>query len=121
MDDKTIRAASGRSTDDINLDTLDDLNQEDLQIRGETLHHQAEVARQAGYTQLADNLQRAAELTHVPNDILLNMYESLRPRRSTYDELMQVADLLATTYAAPITAGFVREAAESYQKRGLLR
>jgi len=105
---------------DIRLDNLDNLSPEDLQIQAKTLQKQAQVAREAGYTQLAANFERAAELTRVPNDVLLKMYEALRPRRSTYDQLMQIAALLRDTYNAPITAAFVQEAADAYQARNLL-
>lgn len=116
-----LQAASGRSIHEIELENLDTLTPEDLRIRAETLKAQAETARQHGFGQLAANLERAAELTRVPNDILLKIYESLRPRRSTYDELIKIAALLDTTYAAPITAAFVREAADVYRTRHLLR
>ena len=51
--------------------------------RAETLGRQAEVARAAGRTQLADGLERAAELTDVADDELLAIYTALRPGRST--------------------------------------
>lgn len=105
---------------DIRLDNLENLSPDDLRIQAETLQEQARIAREAGFTQLAANLERAAELTRVPNDILLKMYEALRPRRSTYDQLMQIAALLEKTYDAPITAAFVKEAAEAYKTRNLL-
>jgi propanediol dehydratase small subunit len=45
----------------------------------------------------------------------------MRPGRSTYEELTSMANRLETEFAAPITAGFVREAAETYRSRNLLR
>ncbi len=55
------------------------------QIRAtpETLRLQAEVARAAGRRQLAENLERAAELAAVPDGAILEVYTALRPRRST--------------------------------------
>ncbi|MEX1018729.1 MAG: diol dehydratase small subunit, partial [Litorilinea sp.] len=82
---------------------------------------QAAIARQSGFGELADNLTRAAELTAVPNEELLRMYEQLRPHRATYTELMELAHTLETNYHAPVTAEFVREAAQVYQTRNLLR
>ena len=76
---------------------------------------------QAGYSALAQNLLRAAELTAVPNQELLRMYEIMRPGRSTYAELSQMAERLENEYHAPITAAFVREAAEVYRSRNLAR
>jgi propanediol dehydratase small subunit len=90
-------------------------------ISNPTLRHQAEAAREAGFTQLADNLRRAAELTAVPNEDLLRMYELLRPGRSTEAELLAMADRLEREFAAPETAAFVREAAGVYAQRALFR
>jgi propanediol dehydratase small subunit len=118
-----LRAASGRSVTEINLDALaaGELTADDLRISAETLRRQAEVARAAGFAQLAANLRRAAELTAVPNAELLAAYEVLRPGRSTYEELLALADRLEKAYAAVETAAFVREAAEAYRERGWVR
>ena len=94
---------------------------DDLQISAETLRIQAALARQAGYPQLAANLLRAAELTAVPNDEVLQMYETLRPRRASYAELLELADRLEQVHNARENAALVREAAEVYQARNLLR
>jgi propanediol dehydratase small subunit len=93
----------------------------DFHISAETLRAQADASRDAGFTQLAENLRRAAELTAVPNDELLKMYELLRPGRSTEAELLAVADRLERDYNTPETAAFVREAAAEYQRRSLFR
>jgi len=118
-----LQAESGRLISDITLEAAasDALSGDDLKIRAETLQAQAQVARQAGYTQLAANLTRAAELTAVPNEDLLQMYEQLRPRRAAFEELIALAQKLEETYRAPTTAAFIREAALVYQTRGLLR
>ena len=84
-----------------------------------TLRLQAEVAAAAGRTQLAENLERAAELAAVPDDVLLQIYTALRPRRATADELAEWAARL-DGLDAPKTAAFVREAAAVYAARGLL-
>ena len=94
---------------------------DDLQISAETLRTQAALAREAGYPQLAANLLRAAELTAVPNDEVLQMYETLRPRRASYAELLALADRLEQVHHARENAVLVREAAEVYQARNLLR
>lgn len=118
-----IRAASGRPLADITLEAAQQelLSPADLQITAETLQAQAEIARRAGYPQLADNLTRAAELTAVPNEELLRMYELLRPRRATWQELMGLAEKLERDYQAPANAQLVREAAAVYQARNLLK
>lgn len=118
-----LRAANGRPLVEITLEAAQkgELSAGDLRISAETLHAQAEIARQAGYTQLAANLTRAAELTTVPNEELLKMYELLRPRRCTFEELLELAGTLEKTYHAPENARLVRQAAAVYQARGLLR
>ena len=50
----------------------------------------------------------------------LDAYEALRPRRSTFAELEELAQRLADR-DAPTCAALVREAATAYQRRGLLR
>ncbi|MCB0009526.1 MAG: diol dehydratase small subunit [Anaerolineales bacterium] len=118
-----IRAASGRPLAEITVDAAmaEELAALDLRISRETLRRQAEAAEAAGYPQLAHNLRRAAELIDVPNDELLRMYNALRPHRSTYDILQALAQVLEHKYQAPINAAFVREAADVYRERGLLR
>ncbi len=119
----SLEAASGRKLSTITLEAAanGELDAADLQISAATLRTQAEVAAAAGYDELAQNLLRAAELTAVPNADLLKMYEVMRPGRSTYQELSAMADRLEHEFAATITAGFVREAAEVYRARNLLR
>lgn len=119
----SLQAASRRAFGDVSMEAVmaGAVTAEDLRIRAETLQAQAEIARQAGYERLAANLLRAAELTRVPNAELLKMYEALRPNRSTYQQLLQLAARLEAQFQAHNTAGFVREAAEVYQKRGLLK
>ncbi len=119
----SLQAASGRKLNDIDLEAAaaGELNPADLQVGAETLRAQAAIAAEAGFPELAANLTRAAELTAVPNEELLRMYERLRPGRSTYEELLEMAHTLEETYQAPVTAAFVREAAEVYRTRNLLR
>ncbi|HUF01752.1 MAG TPA: diol dehydratase small subunit [Gaiellaceae bacterium] len=84
-----------------------------------TLRMQAEVARAAGREALAENLERAAELAGVPDELLLAAYTALRPRRATAAELEDWAVRLENLGASR-TAEFVREAASAYAERGLL-
>ena len=120
---KSLQAASGRSIADINLEAAEAglLGDEDLKIRADTLRAQAQIAQEAGYRQLAANLSRAAELTAVPNEEMLQIYNLLRPGRASFDNLMGLAGRLEQLYHAPLNAAFVREAAEAYKARGLLR
>ena len=118
-----LRAASGRPLAELTAQALDagELSIADTQISGEALRAQAAVARRAGYTQLAANLDRAAELTAVPNAEVLRMYDMLRPGRATHEQLVALADELQEQYRAEACAAFVREAAEVYLRRGLVR
>jgi propanediol dehydratase small subunit len=118
-----LRAASGRPLAAITEAALDagELAIGDTQVSATTLRAQAEVARRAGYAQLAENLERAAELVAVPNTELLRMYDQLRPGRATHAQLLALAEQLAGQYGAPACAAFVREAAEVYVQRGLLK
>ncbi len=118
-----LRAFSGRPLADLTPEAVaaGDLSAADLRIHADALRAQAEVARQAGYDQLAANLLRAAELTVVPNQEVLQIYDLLRPNRASYEQLAQLADHLEQRYQAVENARFVREAAEAYRTRGLLR
>lgn len=115
-------AKSGRPVDDITLDALraGALSPEDVRIHPDTLEQQARTAEQHANPQLAANFRRAAELTALPDQQVMAIYEALRPRRSTHAELMAIADELETA-GAPTNAALVREAADAYAARGLLR
>lgn len=96
------------------------LSADTMRATPETLRRQAAIARRVGRAQLADNLARAAELTAVPDEVILELYSALRPRRSTGHELERLAAMLEREYDAHTVAAFVREAAEAYAVRGLL-
>ena len=117
-----VRTPAGLSLDELTLDALraGRLSDVDMRATADTLRLQAEVARAAGRSQLADNLARAAELTALPDDVILEIYTAMRPHRATQAELEQWAQRLERDYAAPLTATFVREAATAYAARGLL-
>ncbi|MGQ9626160.1 MAG: diol dehydratase small subunit [Anaerolineae bacterium] len=123
MANETVRTASGRILDELNMKAIltGELSAEDFRISGETLRSQADAAEAAGYRELAANLRRAAELTGLSNQEVLDIYNALRPGRSTYKELITLADRLEKDLDAPLTAAFVREAAEVYQERGILK
>ena len=96
------------------------LGADEIRATPETLRLQAEVARAAGRTQLAESLERAAELAAVPDDLLLEIYTALRPRRATAAELEAVGVAARRATTPSKTAAFVREAAAAYAERGLL-
>ena len=115
-----VTTPSGLRLDDVTLAgaRAGSLAPDDTRATAATLALQAEVARAAGRVQLADGIERAAELTRVPDDELLAIYTALRPGRSSADELEAWAARLAELGAAH-NAAFVREAAEAYRARGL--
>ena len=118
----TISSHSGRSIDDVTVEAAlsGDLSLDDIRISRETLLAQADTAQRSGSAQLAMNLRRAAEMTALSAEDMLAAYEALRPGRSTFEELEQLAQRLADQEATTC-AEFVREAAAVYRRRGLLR
>jgi propanediol dehydratase small subunit len=116
-----VETPSGLALEEVTLETAraGTLVAADVRATPATLRRQAEVARAKGRRQLADNLDRAAELAGVPDDRLLEIYTALRPGRSTAAELDEWA-LRLDGWEAPRTAAFVREAAAAYVDRGLV-
>jgi len=118
-----IRTSSGKSLDDITLDQAvkGSVSADDFRITADTLLLQAEVAEAAGREQFAVNLRRAAELTKVPDERILEIYTALRPYRSSKQELLEIAEELDKKYDAPVCAALVREASEVYEQRKRLK
>jgi propanediol dehydratase small subunit len=117
-----MKAFSGRALSEVTLDAVraGEIGTDDLRIHPETLEHQASVAARHANPQLAANFRRAAELTALDDADVMRIYEALRPRRSTFEELEELAAWLSSR-GAVINAALVREAAEVYQRRGLCR
>ncbi len=92
----------------------------DLRMDPATLAHQAAVAEEHGNPQLADNFLRAAELAVLDGEEVMSLYEALRPHRSTAEELERLRASLEDRGAARC-AELVRQAADAYARRGLLR
>ena len=116
-----VSTPGGIPLEGVTLDALrtGELAADEMRATPETLRMQADVALAAGRTQLAESFERAAELAAVPDELLLEIYTALRPRRATAPELEEWASRL-DAYEAPKTAAFVREAAAVYATRGLL-
>jgi len=117
-----VRTPGGLGLEELTLDALRSgrLDSSEMRATAETLELQAQVARAAGRAQLGANLERAAELTAVPDEVILEVYTALRPHRSTAEELERWADRLERDFQATMTAAFVREARAVYAKRNLL-
>ncbi|WP_193046785.1 diol dehydratase small subunit [Mycolicibacterium baixiangningiae] len=92
----------------------------DLRMDPTTLAYQAVVAEEHGNPQLAENFLRAAELAVIDDEAVMGLYEALRPHRSTAAELAALQVSLETRGASRC-AELVRQAADVYARRGLLR
>lgn len=116
-----VATPGGTALAEVTLDALRAGAVDGAEIRATsaTLRLQAEVARAAGRPQLAESLERAAELAAVPDELLLDVYTALRPGRATAGELEEWAARL-DGHGARKTAAFVREAAAAYVDRGLV-
>ncbi len=121
-DKGTLHAQSGRPVEALTMEALlaGQLSEDDFRVSANTLRHQAQAAEEAGYSELARNLHRAAELTQISNQDVLDIYASLRPGRASYAALTDLAQRLRDELNAPLTAKLVLEAAEAYAARGLL-
>ena len=117
-----VIARSGRAASEVTVEALaaGQLTTEDIMISAEALLAQAAQAREHGYEPMAHNFERAAEMTALPDDEILSIYEALRPFRSTAAELDSIAERLDSGGAARCAA-LVREASEAYAARGCLR
>lgn len=118
-----VKTATGKSLADITLDAVVSgaVKAEEIRITPQTLEYQAQIGDSIGRPQFARNLRRAAEMTAVPDKRILEIYNLLRPNRSTKAELLAIADELENKFGAKVCAGFVREAADVYERRGVLR
>ena len=122
LEKDTIRSKTGKKLTDITLDEVmkGHVSSDDIKISKETLKAQGQVAKECGNDPMEKNFERAAELVDVPDDVILKMYDKLRPNRSTKLELVQMAQELIEKYNAKNCARLVMEAAEVYEKRGIL-
>lgn len=118
-----VKTATGKSLDDITLEAVVSgaIKAEEIRITPQTLEYQAQIAESISRPQSARNMRRAGELTRVPDERMLQIYNLLRPNRSSKAELLAIADELDQKYSAKVCAAFVREAATVYEARGVLR
>jgi propanediol dehydratase small subunit len=118
-----VKTPTNKNLEEITLENVlaGEVKDEDLRITEKTLDFQANIAEQKGRDQFGKNLKRAGELTKIPDDRILEIYNSLRPNRSTKEELLAIADELENKYNAEINAKLIIEAAEIYEKRNKLK
>lgn len=118
-----IVVGDNKKFEDITLENIlnGSITSQDLRIKPEILLKQGEIAKNAGREAIQYNFSRAAELTKVPDARVLEIYNALRPYRSSKQELLDIATELDQLYGATICANFVREAAEHYERRKKLK
>jgi propanediol dehydratase small subunit len=118
-----VKTFTGKCLADINLAAImnDEITDQDIRISSATLYLQAQIAEQTGRTCLAQNFRRAAELCHLPDEKVLEIYNALRPFRCTQEELESLAKDMEEHYHAVLNAQLVREASCAYQERGMLK
>lgn len=118
-----INTPTGRKLNEITLESVmaGEIKPEDIRISKETLEMQAQIAEEMNRYAIARNFRRAGELISIPDERVLEMYNALRPYRSTKEELLAIADELENKYDAKVNAEFVREAAQVYEDRKKLR
>ena len=123
MADRVIRSKTGKALDDITMESVlsGDITPQDIKISREQLHYQGRVAREHGRAQMEQNFVRAGEMVGMEDALLLEIYDKLRPNRSTKQELLDYATLLETQYQAVECAKLIRQAASVYERRGVLR
>ncbi len=117
-----ILSGTGKKLEDINVATVlkGQITANDLRISKEMLKNQGVVAEENGNQQLARNFERASELVDIPDDVILRMYNQLRPNRVTKAEAEALAQELEGKYKAKECAALVMEAVRIYEKRGIL-
>ena len=118
-----VKTVSGLNFSEITLGNVvsEKIHPGEIRISPETLEFQARIAEVHGRVQLATNFRRAAELTRVPDEEVLRIYNALRPHQATRDDLFAIAKNLEKNYEAKINAQFIREAVKIYEKRDLLK
>ncbi len=114
-----LRTPSGTPFHEITLEAVLEgrITMADLRVTAEALRLQAQIARAASRPWLAENLERAAELTGVPDEEILAAYEALRPGRASAEDLENLAATLESKYQAFRTAALIRDAARAYACR----
>ncbi|MEI6856674.1 diol dehydratase small subunit [Psychrilyobacter sp.] len=120
---KWLKTSTGKTLDEITLEKVlsGDVKPEDIRISPETLKLQGEIAKKGNRPTITKNFERASELVNIPDERILEIYNALRPFRSSREDLLEIADELENKYSATVNANFIREAAEVYEDRNKLR
>jgi propanediol dehydratase small subunit len=120
---KEIFTPNGKNIDEITFENIDSglIGADDCRTGKQSLLAQADIAESRGNIHIARNFRRAAELVDIDSDRIIEIYNALRPYRSTERELEEIATELSDRYSALRTAAFVREAAVILKKRKKLK
>lgn len=118
-----LKTKTGKAFEEITVENIKEgqITSEDIKISRDTLLLQGEIAEAQGKKAMQKNFIRASELVELPDALILKIYNALRPHRSTKSELLDIAAELKLKYQAEHCAKLVLEAAEVYEKRGILR
>ncbi|GAB2323557.1 diol dehydratase small subunit [Alkalibacterium sp. m-11] len=118
-----VKTSTGKTFKDITLENVmnGSIQPQDVRITADILKAQGDIAKSAGRPAITNNFSRASELTTVPDERVLEIYNMLRPYRATKQDLMDIAQELESKYDAKVTANFIREAADNYEKRKKLK
>lgn len=111
---------SGKNVSEVTVESIrrGDITLDDVRIHPDTLVKQAQVARENGNPQLAENFLRAAELASLSDELVMGYYDALRPGRSTPTQLLEISNDLSKLGAVK-NAELFRQAADVYARRGL--
>jgi propanediol dehydratase small subunit len=119
-----VQTRNGHPLGKLTLDNLltGQVTASDFGITAEGLRLQAAIAERAGRPNLAQNLRRGAELVEIPDEVLLEVYELLRPGRAhSADPFRATAERLRQSYGAEETATLIEEAATVYERRDIFQ
>ncbi|MBR0599583.1 diol dehydratase small subunit [Sinanaerobacter chloroacetimidivorans] len=118
-----IQTQTGKSVDEINIENIlsGKVTPDDCRISAQTLEYQAQIEESAGNPQIAANFRRAAEMTRIPDERIIQIYNRMRPHVSTKEELLAIAEELETKYDAKINGALLRETVEVYEDRKMFR
>ena len=76
-----IKTLTGKPVDAITMDAIlkGEITADDCKITPETLELQAQIQESFGNPQVAANFRRAAEMTRIPDERILEIYNAMRP------------------------------------------
>ena len=119
-----LTTTSGLEFDALTVEAIvsGDVNMAEFRITAGVLHQQAAIARQSGRATLARNFERAADLVDIPDEVIFEIYELLRPGRAESKQVLcDLATRLRDAFGASEIAAFIEQAALAYEARSLYR